>query len=190
MVLNSSSELEKLSSIFMEVGRSVTRFERIVSFYQASSSLRNGVAEYFILMIQVCRNFKKFTQKSLLGRLNPFDSDLKGCQANLKIWANAIDGEVISLLARTTEKEPQENSSWRNLFSRSSEQALQRGRFQEKSRILDLCSTFDFESSWKRARMAGRSNLIESVAEYHDWKSRTDSCTLIWTGKLGAGNRR
>jgi DNA replication protein DnaC len=53
--------------------------------------------------------------------------------------------------------------------------------------VLDLCSVYDYETTWKQTRKVGNATLFNRTAEYQAWKGRADSCTLIYTGKLGSG---
>jgi len=53
--------------------------------------------------------------------------------------------------------------------------------------VLDLCSVYDYETTWKQTRKVGNATLFNRTAEYKAWKGRADSCTLIYTGKLGSG---
>ena len=58
---------------------------------------------------------------------------------------------------------------------------------QIKFRILDLCSTYDFQTTWKQLRKIGHSSLFSQCSDYQDWKVLPTSSTLIYRGKLGAG---
>jgi hypothetical protein len=46
---------------------------------------------------------------------------------------------------------------------------------------------YDYETAWKQARKIGTTTLLNRTTEYQDWKGQVDSCTLLYTGKLGFG---
>jgi ankyrin repeat domain-containing protein 50 len=46
---------------------------------------------------------------------------------------------------------------------------------------------YDYETTWKQTRKVGNATLFNQNTEYQNWKGQADSCTLIYTGKLGSG---
>jgi Cdc6-like AAA superfamily ATPase len=54
-------------------------------------------------------------------------------------------------------------------------------------RVLDFCSDYDHETTWKQTRKAGNAALFASLAEYQEWKDYSSPRTLLYTGKLGSG---
>jgi ankyrin repeat protein len=54
-------------------------------------------------------------------------------------------------------------------------------------RVLDFCSKYDHETSWKQTRKVGNAVLFRQFAEYQQWKDCSSSYTLLLTGKLGSG---
>ena len=57
----------------------------------------------------------------------------------------------------------------------------------ERLRILDLFSTYNFESSWKQTRKVGNTKLFAQTSEYQSLKASPDSSALVYTGMLGSG---
>lgn len=166
----------------MAAGRSAPRYAMMALLYPRSKSLQSHLSEYFIVVVHLCHQVLKFTQKSTLGQFvsTLSDSDVKMYQSELDRWANMIKDEVNLL-------EAQENSRFRALSSKFSESFSHQQKMKENLRVLGLCSTYDHETTWKQTRKIGNTTLCNRTAEYQDWKGQPDSGTLICTGKLGSG---
>ncbi|CZR53656.1 uncharacterized protein PAC_03536 [Phialocephala subalpina] len=188
-VVNSTSYLERLSALFMVLGRSAPRYQRMASLYPLSNILQSSLSEYFIVLVGLCHHLLKFTKKSAVGQFvaSLSDIDLKMAQSELEIWANSIKEEVDILLAQTIEGEAGENTRFRTLSSKFSENEEYHKSLETKLRALDSCSTYDYETTWKQIRKIGNTTLFDRSIEYQSWKTSTNSSTLICTGKLGSG---
>ena len=157
--------------------------------YPRSKNLQSYLSEYFIVVVRLCHQVLKFTQKSIFGQFASTlsDSDIKTCQSELDLWANTIKEEINLLTAKKIGEEAEENSRFRALSSKFSESVLLRQKKKTNLRVLDYCSMYDYETTWKQTRKVGNATLFHRTAEYQDWKGRADSCTLMYTGKLGSG---
>ncbi|KAH6696537.1 hypothetical protein BKA61DRAFT_448954, partial [Leptodontidium sp. MPI-SDFR-AT-0119] len=188
-IVNFSSYLEKLSSILMIAGRSAPRYQTIALLYARSKNLQSHLAEYFIVVVGLCHMLFRFTQKSTFGQFvsSLSDSELKTYQSDLDLWANSIKEEVILLVAQKIEEEAQENTGFRALWSKGSKSASLEQKLKKRLRVLDFCSTYDYETPWKQSRKVGNATLFNRTADYKDWKDQADSCTLLYTGRLGSG---
>jgi ankyrin repeat domain-containing protein 50 len=173
----------------MTVGRSAPRYQMMALFYPRSKNLQSHLSEYFIVVVRLCHQLLKFTQKSTLGQLasSLSDSDMKTYQSELDFWANSIKEEVNLLMGQKIEEEARENSRFRALSSKFSEAVSHRKRLKANLQVLDFCSTYDYEMTWKQTRKAGNVTLLNRNIQYQDWKDRCDSCTLVYTSKLGSG---
>src|SRR5947209_4493874 len=173
----------------MTVGRSAPRYQMMALLYPRSKNLQSYLSEYFIVVVHLCHQLLKFTQKSILGQLasSLSDSDMKAYQSELEFWANSIKEEVNLLMGQKIEEEAQENSRFRALSSKFSESVSYRKKLKTNLRVLHSCSTYDYETTWKQTRKTGNSTLFNRTPEYEDWKDRSHSCTLLYTGKLGSG---
>ena len=157
--------------------------------YPRSKNLQSHLSEYFIIIVNLCHQLLKFTQKSTFWQVASTlsDSDIKASQSELDLWANSIKEEVSLLMAKKIEEEAQENSRFRALSSKLSKSvSLQQG-LATNLRVLDFCSKYDYETTWKQIRKVGNATLFSQATEYQEWKGRSDSCTLMYTGKLGSG---
>ena len=169
----------------MNIGRSAPRYQNIALLYPQSKSLQSHLLEYFIVVVRLCHQLLKFTQKSALKKFASAlgDSDLKSFQSELERWANAIKEEVAMLMA----KEIHDVTGIKALLSRYSESALRRQKLEIKLRVLDACSRYKHRTTWNQIRKIGTTSLFHQNVEYQDWKRRADSCTLVYAGKLGSG---
>ncbi|CAG8228266.1 unnamed protein product [Penicillium olsonii] len=189
LVLDFSSYMEKLSSVFMAAGRLAPRYEKIALLYPRSKDLQSSLCEYFILIVRVCHDMVSFTRKSAFGKLTSAFSepDLKTYQSELESWGNTIQTEVSFLMAKRLEEESDFNSKFRavsTIFQKSSStsQAL-----HTKQWILDFCSQYEVTVSWKQVRKAGTTNLLRKSSQYLNWKAMPLSSTLVYTANLGSG---
>lgn len=174
--------MEKLSNLFMDIARSAPRYQTMALLYPQSRSLQSQLYEYFIVVVGLCRHLFNFTGMSTFRQVTSAlnDSDLKTFQTNLDREAGSIKEEVILL-------EAQENFRSRDLSIKLSKSAHRRQKLATNLRVLDFCSNYDYETTWKQTRKVGNAALFASLAEYQEWKDYSSSCTLLYTGKLGSG---
>ncbi|KAL8337978.1 hypothetical protein RB598_006725 [Gaeumannomyces tritici] len=185
VVANFHSYFEKLSDLLMAIGRSSPRHEMMALLYPQSKRLQSYFCEYFIVVVNLCHQHLKLTNKSVLCQLLSFpsDSELKAYQSGTDLWASHIKDEVNALMA----KDLVEQGSRTKALLQFSKSDTHRKRFKAYSHILDACSAYDYQKSWKEIKKAGYTTLLDRTQEYQDWKTQTSSCTLVCTGKLGSG---
>ncbi|RDW85731.1 hypothetical protein BP5796_04056 [Coleophoma crateriformis] len=188
-IVTMSSYLEKLSSLLMDAGRSAPRYQEIVLVFPRSKPLQSYLAEYFITVVDLCHTVFKLAHKStvrwFVSTLD--DSSLKGYQSDFDRWANLIRDEVNTLVAKRVEKEAQANTHFRALMGKASSSVSLEQKLKTRLRILESCSTYDYETPWKQIRKVGNATLFNQIADYQDWRSQANSSTLFYTGKLGSG---
>ncbi|RYP45799.1 hypothetical protein DL768_007918 [Monosporascus sp. mg162] len=173
-----------LSTLLMTVGRSAPRYERMGLLYSRSKILQSYLSEYFIVVVRLCHQMVKLTRKSILKQLVFInDTDIKTYQSELGGWGSSIKEEVSLLMGQNIE----EQSSRLKALSRFSESESHRQRLKAHIRVLDSCSTYDYQTTWKEIRKVGSTTLVNETPEYQHWKIGTGSCTLVCTGKLGSG---
>jgi hypothetical protein len=116
------------------------------------------------------------------------DLDTKTYETELDLWANSIKEEVNLLSCRKIEEEARENSRFRALSNKFSDTTPSHYKnLKIKLRLLEFCSTYNYETTWKQTRKIGNTTLFSKSVRYQRWRARQDSCTLIYTGKLGSG---
>jgi len=156
--------------------------------FPQSRKLQSDLFEYFIVITKLCHMVLKFTQKSTLGKLvaSLNDSDLNYFQLQLDIWANSIKEEVSFLTTKNIRKENEDRPHSRALLKSTGFTTL-RQRFRDKQRVLDSCSKYDYETTWKQTRKRGSTTIFRQIPQYDLWKSNPNSSTLLYTGILGSG---
>ena len=189
LLVNFSSYLEKLSALLMVAGRSAPRHQSIAMLYPRSPRLQSYLSEYYVVVVRLCHKLLKFTQRSTVGQLAAglASLDINTYQAELEQWANAIKEEMSILMAERIEDEAQENWRFRALSTNVSASMLQLQRRKMNQLVLASLSIYDFEKIWKQTRKVGNTTLFNRNTPYQEWKGRGDSCTLVYTGKLGSG---
>ncbi|KAF3000418.1 hypothetical protein E8E14_003471 [Neopestalotiopsis sp. 37M] len=180
-----SSYMEKLSKLLMVAGRKAPRYEHMALLYPRSLDLQSNLSEYFIVIVQLCRKLYKATQKTTFGSYFSFlsDLDLKEHETSLQLWADCIKDEVTLLTARKIS----EQSTFLGVISKNSQYESHNQRLKHRLRILEACSTYNHQETWKEIRKLGTSTLLAQIDQYAEWEIETESCTLLCTGKLGSG---
>src|SRR2546423_13129985 len=109
----------------MTVGRSAPHYQMMALLYPRSKNLQSHLSEYFIVVVRLCHQLLKFTQKSTFGQFASTlsDSDIKSYQSELDLWANTIKEEVNLLMAKKINEEAQEDFRFRDLSSKHRESA-------------------------------------------------------------------
>ncbi|KAH7414520.1 hypothetical protein DE146DRAFT_741935 [Phaeosphaeria sp. MPI-PUGE-AT-0046c] len=184
-----STYLEDMSMIFMDVGRSSPRYQELALLYSQSQSLQASIHEYFIIIVRFCDDILKFTRKSAFAQFaSSLNSETtKKTKSELLQWAGEIESETSVLLAKRIEDEATENSRFRLMSNRLSKSISEQQVLARKLRILDECSRYDHETTWKQIRKTGNTSLFTQDSKYRDWKLATESRTLLLFGKLGCG---
>jgi ankyrin repeat protein len=166
----------------MDVGRSAPRYQAIALLYPRSTKLQSYLTEYFIVVVSLCSYLFKFAQKSNVKRFasSLSDAHLKTFQADLDKWASLIKEQM-------DVSEAQESSGFRALTRDIFTSASHQHKHATRMQVLDFCSTYDYETSWKQIRKAGNASFHTQQAEYQEWREASGSGTLLYTGKLGSG---
>jgi ankyrin repeat protein len=115
------------------------------------------------------------------------DGDLHTFKSELDLWGNSIKEEVALLMAKRMEDEARDNERFRSVFTGIASSMSRERKLERKLRLLDLCSVYDHETTWKQTRKAGNTSLFASNPEYQAWRGQENTSTLVYTGKLGAG---
>jgi hypothetical protein len=145
----------------MHIGRSAPRYHAMALLYPRSTKVQSYLSEYFIVVVRLCRYLFNFGQKSTVQRfafaLN--DSDLVAFRTELDEWANSIKEEVHL-------NEAQENSGSRALSRKLFQSASNRQKLATNLRVLDFCSKYDYQTTWKQIRKAGNALFLVKKLEY------------------------
>jgi hypothetical protein len=173
----------------MNIGRSSPRHQELALLYPRSKDLQAHVNEYFIVVVSFCREILRFTKMSAVRQFtSALGGDMiKKTQSDISHWGNRIKDEMLWLVAKRTEEEAAENSRFRSMSQRFSRSASHYNRLAMKLKVLDECSTFDYQTTWKQIRKSGNTTTFAETDEYENWKSQAQSCTLLYYGILGCG---
>ncbi|KAK7450291.1 hypothetical protein Landi51_05362 [Colletotrichum acutatum] len=184
-----SSYLEKLSLLFMAAGRQAPRHQALALVYPKSKELQNHLCEYFIVVTHICHRVQSFARKSTFGQLTTSlnDSDIKNFQSDLVLWSTSIKEEVDLLLNKHHENEAHLSAKARALAARWSASTAHRYDVEKKSKWLNSCSTYDFQTTWKQMQKIGSTSLLARSSEYRQWKELHSSTSILFSGKIGAG---
>ena len=184
-----SEYIERLSSLLMEAGHSTQQHSDLAALYPRSKTLQTNIIEFFIVVVQICLRFHRYTQKSgpakFVSSLN--DSDIEELRSSLIAWSKSIQEEITTLVAQTVETEAKSNSAFRALMSSSFKRASERQRQIALRKIRNRCSTYDYETPWRQIRKAGNTCLYKELPQYNQWIEAPASKTLILVEKLGYG---
>ncbi|KAF4411176.1 Vegetative incompatibility HET-E-1 [Fusarium acutatum] len=182
--------LEKLSFLFMTVGRNAPRYQAMAAIYPKSKNLQRYLCEYFIIVTRLCFQSISWTRKSAFSRLSTSisDPDMKEFQSELDIWSSSIKEEANLLLNQKIDEEAKENAKFRTLTTLLSESSSHQRRIKICARFLQACSQYDYRTTWKQTRKSGTTRLLGSFSEYQQWQSDQSSHdSILFRGKLGAG---
>ncbi|KAI1366218.1 hypothetical protein F5Y08DRAFT_301566 [Xylaria arbuscula] len=187
LAANFSAYFDKLSTLLMAIGRSAPRYQTLALLYPQSKELRSYLNEYFIVVVRLFHSQFKLLQKSTFGQLMSIsfmgEADLKTYQSDCEVWASSIKEEVNKLMATDTI----EQSFRTKALLKSFDSESLRKKHNTFLRILNSCSTFNYEKAWKETRKIGYTALPNQSPEYQHWKVQPDSGTLVFSGKLGSG---
>lgn len=188
LLIGFSSLLERLSSLFMEIGRSSPRYDDLALLYSCSDRIQRDLSEYFIIVVNICQQFMDYSKKSKFIQLttSAFDTQLRQSEVDLKQYAANIKEEVDSLNTKTLLYESPESSRLRALIDRK---VRERDSQKLKRRLdyLSACTDYDHETPWKQARRRGNTTWFATEKAYMEFKSCKNSSILVLTGKLGSG---
>ncbi|KAF5550718.1 heterokaryon incompatibility protein het-E-1 [Fusarium mexicanum] len=184
------SYLEKLSFLFMAIGRNAPRYQAMAAIYPKSKNLQSYLCEYFIIVTRLCFQSISWTRKSALSRLSTSisDPDMKEFQSELETWSSSIKEEANLLLNQKIDEEAKENAKFRSLTTFLSESSSHQRRIKTCTRFLQACSEYDYRITWKQIKKSGTTRLLGSFSEYQQWKSdQFNYDSVLFRGKLGAG---
>jgi len=173
----------------MAIGRSTPRYQELAEIYPESKRLRKYMCEYFVVVVKFCQDLFKFAKKSPLGQfassLN--DANMKTYQSEFDSWAKVIGEEAKSLLGRRVHEQTQASSTLNNSITKffTSQSNFKQRRVNRL--VLESCSKYDYETTWKQIRKVGTTTLFHRGNDYRNWRDASVSSTLVYNGKLGSG---
>lgn len=186
-----STYFDNLSELLMNVGRSCPRFQEYDLLYPNSNGLRAALCEYFIVVVDLCREAVKFITKPFVRQLSsavvkPFQTAFGHYERRLKKCGDAIREEVYLADIRERRSEQTNTSGLSSKVSQDLTDKRRRRNEKIKRRFLDACSRYDYEQAFRQALGRGRSKWIFQTTEYKKWMEPASS--ILWCiGILGSG---
>lgn len=167
-----------MSVLFMHMGQVETHLEELALLYLRSRWLQASLCEFFIVVVQICHNVLKYSQKSYPAQLvsKMSDGDIKRFQTELEMRTIEVKKAVDFLRENTL-----------TVLTETPTFLQRRQYFQQDSDILNACSTFDYQTLWEKTRQSGKTARYKEFIEYDLWKWGGSSGTLVVSGKLGSG---
>ncbi|GAW26416.1 putative NACHT domain protein [Rosellinia necatrix] len=188
-ITTSTASIERLSVLFMSIGRSSPRYQALAVLYSRSRRIQDLLTRYFIVVVEICHHFVRFNSKSALSQITSSlnDSKLKSAEEDLHRWAQCIRDEANFLNAETTEREAQQNEDFRSWVGATSRSTIHCQNVEKRIHRLSLLSSFDYETPWKQIRKRGSASFPLGSANYIEWKRKKKPHTILLTGKMGSG---
>lgn len=173
----------------MDIGRTAPRHQAVALLYRRAPDLQTYLCEYFIVVVDLCTHVMKFTQSSVFRKMATSlnSAELKTFRTELHRWSVMIQNEVNLRLASRVELEAQENAMFRIMSRKKLASITHERHLTTHLRILDRCSQFDYETTWKQLRKQGNTRIFSKSTSYASWRDSNQSNTFIYHGKLGCG---
>ena len=194
-----SSYIDSVSSLYMSIGRTCSRYQDFGLLYPDSTGLQKAQCEYFTIVVELCKRTVLFTRRGAFSQLSwsvrkPFATEFGHFEADLARLAGFVRDEISLASSRAHANEVQENSRIRKLTTmysdkvgRELQQAKKRRSDKAKRLLLEACSTYNYEMAWKQNCKKGKSQWLFECEEYIQWKRMATSSILWCSGILGSG---
>lgn len=184
-----ASYREKVSEIFLEVGRTAPRHAELACIYPGKGRLHSAMMEYSIVVVELCKSLfhpsplQRFTTSLKTAIADP---QLQKIKSSLATWSKEISEEVIVLQSRRLE-ETDRGPGIRSLISSISDSDRRRRRTRDRVNWLDACGDYDYERQRNLTRRSGNTEYFLHDPSYLKWRDWSGPTTLICEGKLGSG---
>ncbi|MCJ1399178.1 hypothetical protein MMC11_002380 [Xylographa trunciseda] len=203
---NFSTYFEKLSVLFMDIGRTSPRYNDLSLLYPTAVGLQRALCDYFAVVVRLCTHTieslrRPFLAQATTAMLKPFDADFKNFKADLERLAKDVQEERSIASIRAQAEEARQAAAAReqasafmarsSMLRRQTERDQTAARASKKRRarlrLLASLSSYNHQIAWKHARKKGNSTWMFTNHEYLNWKVVDESCTLWCSGSLGSG---
>ena len=184
-----ASYREKVSDIFLEVGRTAPRHAELAFIYPGGGRLQSAMMEYSIVVVELCQSLfqlsplQRFTTSLKTAITDP---QLQKIKSSLAIWSREISEEMVLLQSRRLEDNDRMDGI-RSMIPSFSESDRRRKRARARAKWLDACTDYDYERPRNLIRRSGNTDLFLDDPSYRNWKDGSGPSTLFCEGKLGSG---
>ena len=153
----------------MKIGTSAPIYRNMANLYKESTDLQTKLAEYFILVVEICHEVLKYSQTTAFQKyLTSLSNVVSGKCSKLEAWATLIKEEVSLLMAINLQAATEDNRKHHGLSKQTIDQAELRRRSKLKQEALNTASRHDHDLVWKQIRKAGTTLLFEKDPKYID----------------------
>lgn len=167
-VASISDYYDQLSDLIMMISRDMPINQEMERIYPNSRALQAALCEYSILVIQLCCDIIKFLGKNTASQvvksvIFPFDSSaFSEHKAKIRAQSKAIR-RIMTCASQTDVRETaqltvqlkREVEDLLRIQSRQAKEFKQRQLKIARTRLLDACSIYNYEISYKQARAKG-----------------------------------
>jgi len=103
--------------VFMEVGRSIPRYQEMALLYPQSKTLQANLNEYSIIVVRFCHSVMSFAHKSAIRQFTSTldEGMINATQSELNSWAAEIKDEMSLLAAKMTKEHADDSSQIRSI---------------------------------------------------------------------------
>ncbi|KAF5985426.1 nucleoside phosphorylase [Fusarium bulbicola] len=188
LIVRFTLELEKISEMFMNTGRSAPRYMEIGFFYSSSMRLRSSFQEYFVTAVHICHYLVNSLRRSVLADtlFSSTDSILRGYESDLQKWAVVVKEELPTIQGQISSAHidsyagnltdfPEPGSKTKNLLP------------WPDSKSTKVYLRYDNRTPWKRIKGCGSTDISTLSSVYETFVADSDSSTLLYSGVAGAG---
>lgn len=185
------SYFEKVSELFMRLGRSSSIKQDLVFLFPNCQQLQQFLCEYLIVIVNFCRGIVLYTRKAFFAQLVvSFSKEFQTFEADLATWSSIIQDRANYLTTRTqlrSERGIVATNYTLSLFTGS--QARKREIDERLFRLQTYISPHqqEFDVIWRRERKKGTTPWVFSTDSYQTWAKSSESSVLHVTGSLGSG---
>lgn len=154
----------------------------MVALHPKSRVLRTLGLEYFIIIVQLCREAVTVCNNSVVRQLQTFFKS-----RTIETYRHSLLKSSSNIREQLALEETRENSKTREFLNKFSAVETHQAKMKARIKLLSACSRFDYQRPWKQARKCGISTWMERNSEYKKWRDSEQPSTVLLSGKLGAG---
>ncbi|SPN98693.1 uncharacterized protein DNG_01737 [Cephalotrichum gorgonifer] len=194
VVIGHLALFERLSRLWMTLGRLSTIYDDIVALYPAARDLQDLMCEYLIVVVELCKRVTIFTSRRTIFQLtsqltSSVEGELRDFEASLKAWGVLIEQKVNFLRAKSQQESAGTLARIANKLSSASGRIEKMHNAERRMELFRRLSRHQdqFELEWRRLRRKGTAAWIFEDENYLGWRRSAGSSHLCIHGTLGSG---
>ncbi|KAM7201216.1 hypothetical protein V8F20_004962 [Naviculisporaceae sp. PSN 640] len=187
------SFFDKVSSLWMRIGRSCEVQEELVQLFPQSDELQTLMSEYLAVTVGFCQRIVSFAKRRLISQIAStfsitFDKESKEFEAQLGHLAKLMNERVKILATQVTLDSSKKLVTATKLLALGSAAARRRDYEQRRAKLLKrLCPIQDrFDQRQRHERKRGPVHWIFEDTNYQRWEHGDYTACLV-SGNIGSG---